>query len=105
MSEDIAYDEDLSTSWDEVGDIATVRDIEFIRQSISTSIIENVDLSAPSLVSEDIEKQRGRIEEVVENNEFSQTPISVTLDDVDAEDSSIQYHVETRRISLPVTTV
>lgn len=104
MSEDIKYNSQRVTEWDEVGDLKTVTSVDYIHQSIVTSILEGVDLSAPALTSTEIEEQRGAIQQAVQRNENTEPPISVDVDEINHRDQQITYQVRTRRVSVPITT-
>lgn len=104
MSTDIKFDSQRSTSWDEVGDIKTVSGVAQIRQSVVISILEGVDLAAPSLSSTEIEEQRGAIQSAVRRNENTLDPITVDVAEIDHDEQKVVYRVRTRRVNLPIET-
>lgn len=102
MLEDIAYNDEFRTSYDEVGDIQTVEGEDAIVQAINTSVVEFVGLSSPPLNATELEERRSDIESVVEDNSFTQDPVTVTIDDIDEEEQAVRFRIETGRVSLTV---
>lgn len=103
MVVDIDIGEDLSTSYDAVGDVQTVSDDAGIRQAISIDLIEQIGEGAPPLTPRGIEDQRSQIEQVVRANTFTDAPISVTVEEIDEGEQRITYIVQTNSVSLRVS--
>lgn len=101
MAEDIAYDSDFTTSYDDVGDIATVDGEAQIRQAIVTTIAESIGFDAPPLTPDGIEEQRSLIEDTLDDSQYTQGPVIVEVDDT--QPGSVTYTVTTQRVELPLT--
>lgn len=105
MAIDIAYNENLQTEWGGSGDIKLVTGIDQIEQAISTSIIERVGRFIPSMTPTKLEEVRGRIEQAVEQNTFSEPPIDVWVDEIDREERKVTFGIKTNRVTLTETLV
>ena len=105
MPIDIRLTESLGTEFDEIGDLRSISGNEMIGQAVMVSIIDNVDLAAPTLTDTRIEEQRASIEAAVRNNVFTDAPIRVVVDDIDYEAEQIDYIVDTAHVTLPISTL
>jgi len=103
MAEDILVTENLFTQYDSVGDTDTVTEEAQIRQSVAIAIIERVGFGAPPLTPEEIEERRGKLEDTIRASEYTEPPISVTVDAIDVSNQSVTFKAQTNRISLPLT--
>jgi len=104
MARDVAINSNRRTEYNIRGDIANARGDDFLTDRIFIGINETVDMSPPELTDVQIEEQRGDIERAVVRNPFTEQPISVTVENIDYEEQSIQYSIETEQIETVVTT-
>ena len=103
MPEDIYFDANFVTEYDEVGDIRTVRDREFVKQAAATSVIEYTPDTPVGFTPTDIEDRRSAIEEATRNNQFTEPPIAVTVEKKDQSTRAVTFRVQTNRVSFPIT--
>jgi len=99
MARDIAINDDRRTEYNIRGDVKNATDTDFLTQQVFVGIYETVDMSPPQLIDVEIEEQRGDIEQAIVQNEFTEQPISVTVETVDYENQTIQYSLSTNRIN------
>jgi hypothetical protein len=103
MPEDIYFDENFITEYDEVGDIRTVRDRAFVKQAVATSVIEYTPDTPVGFTPTAIEDRRSAIEEATRDNRFTEPPIAVTVEKKDQSTREVTFRVETNRVSFPIT--
>jgi len=99
MARDIAINSDRRTEYNIRGDLENATGTDFLTQQVFVGIYETVDMSPPQLIDVEIEEQRGDIEQAIVQNEFTEQPISVTVETVDYENQTIQYSLSTNRIN------
>jgi len=102
MPEDIAIDENFVSTFDEVGDIATHRDSEAIKQAVAVSVIEFTPNTPVGFTSTAIEQRRGNIEQAVRDNSFTSPPIDVTVANTNQTEQTITYSVTTNEVTFPI---
>ena len=102
MAEDILVTTDLTSQYDSVGDIDTVRGEAQIQQAVAIEIIERFGFGAPPLTPEGLEERRGKLEDTIRASEYTEPPISVTVDAVDVTTQSVTFKAQTNRVTLPL---
>lgn len=103
MPEDIFVNEELDTEYDDVGDIASVAGDAYVHQTVVVAVVEQVGLDAPTLDPTPIEEHRSRIADVVADHHATTTPTSVTIADVNADEQSITYLIESANAEFSLT--
>lgn len=104
MARDIGVDNNFQTEYSIRGDVRNATGLSFVTQQVLVGIFESVDLSAPVLSDQEIEKQRGDIETAVRQNQFTEAPYRVSISNIDYEDETITYSISTQRIDETITT-
>lgn len=104
MVEDIAYNTDLQTEYDDVGDIDTVDGEAAIEQAVVTALIERVETAALTPTPTRIEQRRSQIAEAVDSIQFTEPPINVSIESIEEGNGSatVTYRVETNRITFSI---
>ncbi len=104
MVEDIAYNTDLQTAYDGVGDLETVDGEDAIEQAVVTALIERVETEALTPMPTRIEQRRSQIEGAVDSVQFTEQPINVSIESIEESDdtATVTYRVETKRITFSV---
>jgi len=104
MARDIAITTDRETEYNERGDLRNATGEVFVYLRVFIAVNELVDMSPPSLNDTDIEEQRSNIEAVVRQSQFTEEPISVSVQDVDYDNQIVTYSITTNKISETIDT-
>jgi len=104
MATDIEVNTNKETTWNNNGDLTTVRGADELAQSFFISIITNVRLRPESLTPQDIAAKEGEIQTAVQNNERSEAPIDVfaSIETDDDGTQYVEYEVITNSVRLIV---
>jgi len=103
MARDIAINDNRRTEYNIRGDLTNATGSDFLTQQVFVGIYESVDMSPPQLVDVEIEEQRGDIERAIRENQFTEQPITVTVENINYEDQIIQYSISTNRIDETIS--
>ena len=102
MPEDIAINENFVSTFDEVGDIKTHRGDAAVQQAVAISVIEYTPNSAIGFTPTAIEDRRGAIDQAVRENQFTEEPIAVTVEETNQTTQTITFRVETNQLDFPI---
>jgi hypothetical protein len=103
MPEDIYFDENFTTENDGVGDIRTARGELFYEQTVTVSIVEDTPDTPVGFTPTALEDRRSAIERAVRDNQFTEPPITVSIDETNPTTQTVTFTVTTSRVSFSIT--